>query len=59
MHACVAECRNAATLVMLDSKQQPIPVKPHLSMRESNDQVSLGKFTYGFNKRTFISQSNA
>ncbi|KAG2450719.1 hypothetical protein HYH02_004557 [Chlamydomonas schloesseri] len=33
-------CRNAATVVMLDSKKQPHPVKPHLSLREENDVIT-------------------
>lgn len=33
-------CRNAATVVMLDSKKQPHPVKPHLSLREENDIIT-------------------
>ncbi|GLI64845.1 hypothetical protein VaNZ11_008226 [Volvox africanus] len=33
-------CRNAATVVMLDSKKQSHPVKPHLSIREENDVIT-------------------
>ncbi|GFR48517.1 hypothetical protein Agub_g10412 [Astrephomene gubernaculifera] len=33
-------CRNAATVVLLDSKKQSHPVKPHLSIREENDVIT-------------------
>lgn len=38
--ACPLARRNAATVVMLDSKKQPHPVKPHLSLREENDVIT-------------------